>query len=132
MKIIVELETDKLTKDALIQIIRQMDDEKDLTEFAKHYDSMVRLEVASNPNTSPTDLDNLSKEDNFMVKWSVAANRKTPESALLRLASDKDFLIPERISERASLSDKVILVLTQDTADKIRESALKEAKRRNL
>ena len=67
-----------------------------------------------------------------MVKWSVAANRKTPESALLRLASDKDFLIRERISERASLSDKVILVLTQDTADKIRESALKEAKRRNL
>ena len=132
MKIIVELETDKLTREALLQIIRQMDDESYLTEFAKHYDDTVKTEVAANPHTLPVDLDNLSKEDYFMIKWCVAANERTTESDILRLANDKDFLIRERISERYDLSDKVLMILTRDEDDKIRELALKKAKRRHI
>ena len=66
MKIIVELETDKLPHNALVQIIRQMDDERDLEKFAEHHNSMVKTEIASNPHTSPSALDQLSKEDKMV------------------------------------------------------------------
>ena len=132
MKIIVELETDNLTVDALVQIIRQMNDERDLEKFAERHNSRVKTEIASNPHTSPSTLEQLSREDSFIVKWSVAANKRTPEIALLRLATDEDFLIRERIAERDGLSDSVILVLSQDKDDKIREFARKEIKRRDL
>ncbi len=133
MKVVVELETDKLKSDALIQIIMQMDDGKDLKELARHYIAGVRAEVASSPYTLPEDLDFLSKDDNFIVRWCVAANPNAPESALLRLAIDPEFLIRERVFEKHDLSDKVILAfVTGNNHDRIYESAMKEAKRRHL
>ena len=132
MKIIVELDTDKLTDIVLIQIVRQIEDEQDLKKFVHYQNFNVRAEIAMNPHTSQEDLDELSKDKNFLVRLSVASNKKTPESALLRLATDEDFLIRERVAERRSIPDSVIRVLSKDTYDKVQNFAIKEAKRRCL
>ena len=113
MKIIVELETDKLKNKSLVQVIRQMIDYDDLEKLAHHDDASVRSEVAANKYTSAETLNYLSKDKNFIVKCAVASNENTSEETLYNLATEGDFLICERIAQRVGLSNRIKDVLSK-------------------
>ena len=113
MKIIVELETDKLENQSLVQVVKQITDPNDLDKLSRHDDASVRMEVAENKNTSAETLNFLSKDENYMVKYVVASNKNTPEEVLYRLVNEENFIICEQIAQRERLSERIKVAISK-------------------
>jgi ABC-type transporter MlaC component len=59
-----------------------------LQQLAKDDDTLVRSEVARNPNTPVQLLQQLAKDDDTLVRSEVARNPNTPVELLQQLAKD--------------------------------------------
>ncbi|MBF0370969.1 MAG: hypothetical protein HQL52_16085 [Magnetococcales bacterium] len=95
---------------------------KTLTLLAKDDSAEVRLAVAQNIHTPPSDLRDLSFDISDDVRLAIARNPAIPDTLLEQLSQDKEFEIRLEASKNPGIKISTLNRLASDRADTVRTS----------
>jgi len=95
------------------------------SEVKKDGNEIIRIAIATNPNTLPETLAELAKDKAWLVRTAVAENHNTPPEVLEELSNDDYWLVRLAVADNPNTPLKVLKKLANDEKRVVRDAAIK-------